>query len=120
MRMGSLRVHAGLYKLTPSKSEDRWSVSVARLDGEWNDANAPQRFLGSVEMKPSASHLETGKDYLEIWAGNFHGCEGRTDWNGRELHFILESTDVQLCIRPEQVPQNQEPAGSPTAGSLVY
>lgn len=115
--MGSLRVPAGMYKLIPSKSPDGWSLAVARLDGEWNDAKAPQQYLGTVEMKDLASgnpmgkdHLEMGKDYLEIWAGNFAtGCEGRpTDFNGRELHFILGSTDLLLCIRPEQLPQSQE------------
>jgi hypothetical protein len=117
--MGSLRVPAGMYELTPSKSPAGWDLAVARLDGEWNDAKAPQQYLGTVEMKGVASgnptltdslYFELGRDYLEIWAGNFAtGCEGRSsDWNGRELHFILGSTDLLVCIRPEQVPQNQE------------
>jgi hypothetical protein len=108
--MGSLRVPAGMYKLTPSKSPDGWRLAVAKLDGEWNDAKAPQQNLGTVELKDSAPDIEIGKDYLEIWAGNFaKGCERRsTDWNGRELHFIIGSTDLLVCIRPEQAPQDHE------------
>jgi Protein of unknown function (DUF2911) len=114
--MGSLRVPAGMYKLTPSRSPDGWSLAVARLEGEWNDAKAPQQNLGTVEMKNSDNptltdslYFELGKDYLEIWAGNFAaGCGKRpTDFNGRELHFILGSTDLLVCIRPEHSPESQ-------------
>jgi hypothetical protein len=110
VRMGSLRIPAGMYKLIPSKSPDGWSLAVAKLDGEWNDAKAPQQSVGTIEMKSSASDIEVGKDYLELWAGNFAGgCEGRSsDFNNRELHFISQSTDLAVCIRPEQVPQSQE------------
>ena len=118
VRMGSLRVPAGMYKLTPSKSPEGWSLAVARLDGEWNDAKAPQQYLGTVEMKGVASdnpmgtdslYHELGKDYLEIWAGNLAaGCEGGSPGISRELHFILGSTDLLVCIRPEHVPQSQE------------
>lgn len=114
--MGSLRVPAGIYKLIPSKSSEGWSLAVARLDGEWNDAKAPQQYLGTVEMKSLAPdnrmltdslYHELGKDNLEIWAAA--GCEGRsTDFNSRALHFILGSTELWVCIRPEQVPQSQE------------
>ncbi len=71
--MGSLRVPAGMYQLIPSKSADGWSLAVARLDGEWNDAKAPQQYLGTVAMKGVASgtptltdslYFELRKDYL--------------------------------------------------------
>jgi hypothetical protein len=111
--MGSLRVPAGMYKLVPSKSSDGWSLAVARLDGEWDDANAPQQYLGTVAMKRVAPGIEIGKDYLEIWAGNFAaGCEGGSPGISRELHLILGSTDLLVCIRPEQAPQNQETSKS--------
>lgn len=117
--MGSLRVPAGMYQLIPSKSPAGWSLAVARLDGEWNDAKASQQSLGTVEMKGVASgdptltdslYFELGKDDLEIWAGNFvTGCGGGLPYlTGRELHFILGSTDLLVCIRPERAPQNQE------------
>jgi hypothetical protein len=125
--MGSLRVPAGMYQLTPSRSPAGWSLAVARVDGEWNDAKAPQQFLGTVEMKGVASgdptltdslYFELGKDDLEIWAGNFAaGCEGRSDFRGRELHFILGTTDLLLCIRPEHLPASQE-TNSDLHGSL--
>jgi hypothetical protein len=106
-------VPAGMYKLVPSKSSDGWSLAVARLDGEWDDANAPQQYLGTVAMKRVAPGIEIGKDYLEIWAGNFAaGCEGGSPGISRELHLILGSTDLLVCIRPEQAPQNQETSKS--------
>ncbi len=107
--MGSIRVPAGMYKLIPSKSPDGWSLAVAKQDGEWNDAKPTPQYLGSVQMKGSASD-NTGKHHLVIstrrWA---EGCPGPSpDFNVRELHFMYGSTDLFVCIRPEQVPQSQE------------
>jgi hypothetical protein len=108
--MGSLRVPAGMYKLIPSKSPDGWSLAVAKQDGEWNDAKPTQQYLGSVQMKGSASEDATGNHILAIstrrWA---EGCPGPSrDHNVRELHFMYGSTDLFVCIRPDQVSQNQE------------
>lgn len=52
---------AGMYKLIPSKSPDGWSLAVAKQDGEWDDAKPTQQYLGSVQMKGSASDNTTGK-----------------------------------------------------------
>jgi hypothetical protein len=108
--MESLRVPAGMYKLIPSKSPDGWSLAVAKQDGEWSDAKPPQQYLGTVQMKASASDNPTGEHNLGIstrrWA---EGCPGPSvDRNVRELHFMYGSTDLFVCIRPDQVPQNQE------------
>ncbi len=107
--MGSLRVPAGMYRLIPSKPPDGWSLAVAKQDGEWNDAKPAQQYLGSVAMKRSASDNPTGH-YLTIatrrWA---EGCSGPSpDHNVRELHFLQGSTDLFVCIRPDQVPKSQE------------
>jgi hypothetical protein len=108
--MENLRVPAGMYKLIPSKSPDGWSLAVARQDGEWDDAKATQQYVGSVPMKGSTSEDATGNHHLVIstrrWA---EGCPGPSpDRNVRELHFFYGSTDLFVCIRPDQVPQSQE------------
>jgi hypothetical protein len=100
--MGSIRVPAGMYKLIPSKSPDGWSLAVAKQDGEWNDAKPSQKYLGSVQMKGSASDNTTGKHNLVIDTRRW------PESNVRELHFMYGSTDLFVSIRPEQVPQSQE------------
>jgi hypothetical protein len=107
--MGSIKMPAGMYKLIPSKSPDGWRLAVAKQDGEWNDAKPSQQYLGSVQMKGSASDNSTG-DNLAIstrrWA---EGCPGPSpDHNVRELHFEYGKTDLFVCVRPDQVPQSQE------------
>ena len=107
--MENLRVPAGMYKLIPSKSPDGWSLAVTKQDGEWNDTKSAQQYLGSVQMKGSASDNSTG-DNLAIstrrWA---EGCPGPSlDRNVRELHFEYGKTDLFVCVRPDQVPQSQE------------
>jgi hypothetical protein len=107
--MENLRVPAGMYKLVPSRSPDGWSLAVTKQDGEWNDTKSAQQYLGSVQMKGSASDNSTG-DNLAIstrrWA---EGCPGPSpDRNVRELHFEYGKTDLFVCVRPDQVPQSQE------------
>ncbi len=75
-----------------------------------SDARHPQQYLGSVEMKGAASDNPTGKSNLVIstkfWAD---GCPGPyLDFDVRELHFIYGSTDLFVCLRPDQVLQSQE------------
>jgi hypothetical protein len=108
--MESLRVPAGMYKLIPSKTPDGWSLAVAKQDGEWSDAKPVQQYLGSVLMKGSASDDLVGKHNLAIstspWA---EGCGGLSpDFNFRELHLQYGSTDLFVCIRPEQVSQSHQ------------
>ena len=61
VRMETLRLPAGMYKLTPSKSPDGWKLAVAKQDGEWNDASYTQHYLGSVELKKVASDNPPGR-----------------------------------------------------------
>jgi hypothetical protein len=107
--MENLRVPAGMYKLIPSKSPDGWSLAVAKLDGEWNDAKSSPQYLGSVQMKGSVSDNSTGHNLgisTKPWAD---GCPGpSSDFNVRELHFGDGSRNLFVCIRPDQVPQSQE------------
>jgi hypothetical protein len=109
--MGNLRLPAGMYKLIPSKSPGGWGLAVAKQDGEWNDAKSTQQYLGIAQMKGSSSDSPTtGTDNLGIstrrWA---QGCPGPSpDHNVRELHFSYGSTDLFMCIRPDQVSQRQE------------
>ena len=107
--MERLRVPAGMYKLIPSKSPDGWSLAVDKQDGEWNEAKPTQQYLGSVQMKGSSSDRPTGHNLgisTRRWAV---GCPGPSpDRNVRELHFLYGSTDLFVCVRPDQVPQSQE------------
>jgi hypothetical protein len=107
--MGSLRVPAGIYKLIPSRSPDGWSLAVAKQYGEWNDAKPAQQYLGSIQMKGSASDNPTGQNLAISTRRLAEGCPGPApDRKVRELHFMYGSTDLFVCIRPDQVPQSQE------------
>jgi hypothetical protein len=102
LSMGSLRLSPGMYDLMPSKSAEGWKLEVAK----WSDVPNPQKYLGSVEMKGAAPDNLGEKNYLEIsmwpWA---YGCSGLTPYlNFWELHFIYGSTDLFVCIRPDQQP----------------
>jgi hypothetical protein len=108
--MENLRVPAGMYKLVPSRSAGGWSLAVAKLDGEWNDGRPQQQYLGSVQMRGSASENATGKSIVGIstrsWA---EGCPGPSrNHDIRELHFFYGTTNLFVCVRPDQVWQNQE------------
>ncbi len=107
--IGNLRVPAGIYELMPSKSPEGWQLTVVRQDEESNDAKHPGAYLGSIEMKNAESKYPTEKDLL-IWINTWSdGCPGPSlDVNARELHFMSGSTDLFVCVRPDQVPPNQE------------
>jgi hypothetical protein len=98
--MGTLRLPAGMYELVPTRSPNEWKLAVAKQHGE---------YLGSVEMKTAASDDPAGKNLListTPWGG---GCPGPSlDFNVRELHFIYGSTNLFVCLRPDQVPVSQE------------
>jgi hypothetical protein len=98
--MGRLRMPAGMYDLTPTESPDGWRLAVAKQHGE---------YLGSVEMKTAASGDPAGRNLVistKHWA---EGCPGPSpDFNVRELHFIYGSTNLFVCLRPDQVPVSHE------------
>jgi hypothetical protein len=98
--MGRLRMPAGMYELMPTESPDGWKLAVAKQHGE---------YLGSVAMKTATSGDPAGKNLVistKHWA---EGCPGPSpDFNVRELHFIYGSTDLLVCIRPDQVPVGKE------------
>jgi hypothetical protein len=107
--MESLRVPAGMYKLIPSKSPEGFSFAVARQDGEWNDTKPAQQYLGSVQMKRSADDNSTAHNLVISTRRRAEGCPGPSlDRNVRQLHFMYGSTDLFVCIRPDQVSQSQE------------
>jgi hypothetical protein len=98
--MGRLRMPAGMYDLTPTKSPNGWKLAVAKQHG---------KYLGSVEMKTAVSDDPAGKNLVistKHWA---EGCPSPSpEFNVRELHFMYGSTDLFVCIRPDQVPVRQE------------
>jgi hypothetical protein len=110
--MENLRVPAGMYKLVPSKSPDGWSLAIAKQDGEWTDTTLRPQYLGSVLLKGSESDGPADNHNLGIWTSAWsERCGGRSpNFDIRELHFTYGSSDLFVCIRPEQVPQNQKAA----------
>ena len=98
--MGRLRMPAGMYELTPTKSPNGWKLAVAKQHG---------KYLGSVEMKTAVSDDPAGKNLVistKHWA---EGCPSPSpEFNVRELHFMYGCTDLFVCIRPDQVPVRQE------------
>jgi hypothetical protein len=102
LSMGSLRLPPGMYDLMPSKSPEGWKLEVAK----WSDVPDHQKYLGFVEMKGVAPDKLGEKNYLEIsmwpWAAR---CSNLIPYlNFWELHFIYGSTDLFVCIRPDQRP----------------
>ena len=107
--MGNLRLPAGMYELMPSKSADGWKLALARQDGNWSDAKDQRQYLGSVKMKAAASDEPAGKNLVISTKPWGEGCPGPSlDFNVRELHFMYGSTDLFVCLRPDQVPLSPE------------
>jgi len=108
--MEDLRLPAGMYRLIPSKSADGWKLAVAKENGESSDAEHAQRYLGSVAMKDAPRDATSGPTSLGISVHRGgERCPGpspRRDIG--ELHFIYGSTDIFVCLHPNQVLENQE------------
>jgi hypothetical protein len=108
--MEDLRLPAGMYELIPSKSPDGWKLAVAKQNGESSNAEHAQRYLGSVAMKDAPRDATSEQTNLGILVrSGGEGCPGpspRRDIG--ELHFTYGSTDLFVCLRPNQVLQNQE------------
>jgi hypothetical protein len=98
--MGTLRLPAGMHELTPAQSPDGWKLDVATEHGD---------YLGSVEMKTASSDDPAGKNLVISTTPWSEGCTGPSpDFNVRELHFSYGSTNLFVCLRPDQVPASQE------------
>ena len=98
--MGALRLPAGMYKLMPAQSPDGWKLDVATEHGD---------YLGSVKMKTAASNDPAGKNLVISTTPWGEGCPGPTlDFNVRKLHFMYGSTDLFVCLRPDQAPVSPE------------
>jgi hypothetical protein len=100
LSLGTLKLAPGIYDLMPIKSPQGWKLEVA----QWSDVPSPQKYLGSVELKGAAPDNLDKKNYLEIsmwpWASR---CSNPTPYlNFWELHFIYGSTDLFVCVRPDQ------------------
>jgi hypothetical protein len=108
--MENLRLTAGMYQLIPSKSADGWKLAVAKQNAESSDAEHAQRYLGSVAMKDTLRDATSEPTNLGISVNRGgEGCPGpspRRDIG--ELHFTYGSTDVFVCLRPNQILENQE------------
>ena len=95
--MGTLSLPAGMYELMPAQSPDGWKLDVATEHGD---------SLGSVKMETAASNDPAGKNLVISTKPWGDGCpDPSPDFNVRELHFSYGSTDLFVCLRPDQVPQ---------------
>ena len=100
VRMETLRLPAGMYELMPAQSPDGWKLAVATEHGD---------YLGSVKMETAASNDPAGKNLVISTKPWGEGCPGpSTDFNVRELHFSYGSTNLFVCLRPDQVSLSQE------------
>ena len=98
--MGTLSLPAGMYELMPAQSPDGWKLDVATEHGD---------SLGSVKMETAASNDPAGKNLVISTKPWGDGCPGPSrDFNVRELHFSYGSTDLFVCLHPDQVPVSQE------------
>lgn len=99
---------AGMYRLVPSRSSHGWTLSVASQDGEWTESQGAGPSLGSVAMKTATRDSAFGRNLvisIKFWAD---GCPGpATETAVRELHFGSGSTDVFVCLKPDQVLKQQ-------------
>jgi hypothetical protein len=75
----------------------------------WSDFSRLSVYGDSVEMKTAASDDPTEKNLV---ISTKHWSEGgpgpSPDSNARELHFSYGSTNLFVCVRPDQVPVGQE------------
>jgi hypothetical protein len=98
--MGMLRLPAGMYELMPAQSPDGWKLDVATEHGD---------YLRSVGMETAASANPTGKNLVISTKHWGEGCPAPPpDFSVRELDFSYGSTDLFVCLRPDQVPLSQE------------
>ena len=109
--IGSLKLTAGMYKLFPFQSQDGWRLAIARQEGDGTDALKPSQILGKVEMNTVATDRPpTDKLGVQLWFSPFpvqcpNAQSGR---DVRELEFIFGSTDVSVCLRPDQVSPSRD------------
>jgi hypothetical protein len=99
-----------MYRLIPSKSADGWKLAVAKENGESSDAEHAQRYLGSVAMKAAPRDATSEQTNLGISVRSAgERCPGPSSRRDiGELHFTYGSNDLFVCLRPNQILQNQE------------
>jgi hypothetical protein len=109
-RMENLRMPAGMYKLVPVKSPDGWKLKVAKQDGDSTDGADTVRSLGILDMKVGNHESSSGKTSLSLSMDpRALGCSGPSPhFDRQELHFTYGSTDVYVCLQPDQVAQDQQ------------
>jgi hypothetical protein len=105
VRMEDLNLPAGMYRLRPSQSPGGWRLAVAKQNGESIAGKDWGQDMGTIELRSEARDV-SGEKTLTIWtAGGSEQCPGpKMDFRVKELHFLYQSTDLFVCLRPEQVP----------------
>ncbi len=107
----SLKVPAGIYDLTPSKTPNGWQLTVFEKE-EAGGPQHPGKEIGTVKLKGTASDPDGLKTTTHLVISTKMGSE-RCNATGkgtraREIEFVYGSADLYMCVRPEQVPPEQQ------------
>lgn len=106
----SLKVPAGIYDLTPSKTPNGWQLTIVETE-ETSGVERPGKEVGTVALKETAS-VPDGMKTTNLVISTRMGSE-RCNVTGkgpkaREIEFKYGSADLYLCVHPEQVPAEQQ------------
>jgi hypothetical protein len=107
----SLKVPAGIYDLTASKTPNGWQLTVVEKE-ETSGPQHPGKEVGTVELKGTASDPGGLKTTTHLVISTRMGSE-RCNATGkgtkaREIEFIYGSADLYMCVHPEQAPPEQQ------------
>jgi hypothetical protein len=106
--IGNLRIPAGMYSLSPSKSLTVWTLAPTEQGEATAERPNAEQTLYTIPMRSEF----TTTDFRNPWrAKNLavliqpfsDRCPRPSkDFSVRELHFFFRDTDLFVCIRPDQ------------------
>lgn len=102
--IGKLRLPAGLYKLSLSKSPDSWKMTVAPEDAG--------QAGGTVALTADTDRMTYTGNGLSIGV-HFYDPRCADPLNVRELVFTYHGMDLYTCMRPDHIPPARENAAQP-------
>ena len=106
----NLRVPAGIYDLTPSKTPNGWQLTVVEKE-ETSGPQHPGKEVGTVELKGTASDpdgLKTTHLVISTKVGSERCNVTGKGTKRREIEFIYGSADLYMCVHAEQMPAEQQ------------
>ena len=109
VRIGNLRIRAGMYSLLPTKSLTVWTLAPTEQGEAAAEIPNAEQTLYTIPMRSDF----TTTDFRNPWRGKSLAvliqpfsdrCPGPSrDFSVRELHFFYRDTDLFVCIRPDKV-----------------